>query len=89
MKGFTFTKPPSALRRAKLDNLAIVPASLLPFKAKWQAIANRLPKGNVLIILPTLDTSSRKTLEKVASLFKDKGHGVTTITAGQLKRISP
>lgn len=50
--GAGFTRPPLGLRRAKLDNLALVPASLLPFKAKWQRLANDLPEGNILIILP-------------------------------------
>jgi hypothetical protein len=38
-----------------LDNLALVPASLLPFKAQYQHLANTLPKGDILIILPATD----------------------------------
>src|SRR5205823_3714796 len=34
------TSPPKALRRAKLDNLTLVPGHLLPFKAQYQRIAN-------------------------------------------------
>ncbi len=34
---------PSPLRRAKLDNLALVTGNLLPYKAVWQAVANCLP----------------------------------------------
>ena len=50
----TFTNPPRALRRpdVRLDNLALVPVSLLPFKTEWQTVANRLPESGVLIILP-------------------------------------
>lgn len=76
-----FRRPPIAIRRAKLDNLAIVPASLLPFKAKWQEIANNLPEGDTLIVFPTSDSPSRKTLHKVTLLLKAKGQRVTTIPA--------
>src|SRR4051794_8587430 len=41
--------PPRSLKRAKFDNLALVPASLLPFKATWQQLANELPTGSTLI----------------------------------------
>ena len=77
------TNPPRALRcrGVQLDNLALVPASLLPFKAKWQAIANSLPEGDVLIILPASGTPSRKTLEKATSLLQSKGHRVTALPA--------
>ncbi|MCL5962552.1 MAG: hypothetical protein M1358_25105 [Chloroflexi bacterium] len=80
MKGFPFSRPPNALRRAKLDNLAIVPASLLPLKEKWQQIANSLPEDGVLIILPLATTPQRKTLENVVTLLESKGHKVTTIS---------
>lgn len=64
--GMRFTKAPLTLRRPglRLDNLALVPASMLPFKEKWQA-ANRLPEGDVLIILPQAKRQTRETLEKV------------------------
>ena len=41
--------PPKALRKAKLDNIALVPASLLFQKGKYQTIANNLPGQGVLI----------------------------------------
>jgi hypothetical protein len=34
--------PPRALPRARFDSLALVPASLLPFKVTWQRMANEL-----------------------------------------------
>ena len=39
-------------RSVRFDNLALVPASLLPYKAPYQAIANKFPRGGVLICLP-------------------------------------
>ena len=35
-------KPPRAIRKAKLDNIALVPASLLFQKGKYQIFANNL-----------------------------------------------
>ena len=39
------SSPPPALRKARLDNFALLPASLLPFKAEYQAIANQQAPG--------------------------------------------
>ena len=73
--------PPTALRRARLDNLALVPGSLLPFKQEWQALANQLPAGATLIVLPASDGAARATLQKVSRSLRAKGHTVATIPA--------
>ncbi|MDA8219827.1 MAG: hypothetical protein M0Z94_19685 [Dehalococcoidales bacterium] len=75
--------PPSALQRATVhfDNPALVPGNLLPFKAQWQKVANGLPAGTVLIILPVASPYSRKTLEEVANLMRAKGRPVAIVTA--------
>lgn len=77
--------PPKALRKAKLDNLTLVPGNLLPFKAKYQAIANDLPAGEVLVILPAGDRPVRKTIQTVVDLVRAKGQRVTTVSAEQLR----
>lgn len=79
--------PPRSLRRAKLDNLALVPGSLLPFKAKWQAIANELPSGDVLIVLPSQTQRQRKTFESVVDLMRAQGHRVTTVDGSEVSRV--
>jgi hypothetical protein len=76
--------PPRAVRQAKLDNVALVTGNLLPFKAHYQRIANALPAGDVLIVLPPTDTRLRKTLSAVVDLFRAKGQRVTTVSAEQL-----
>jgi hypothetical protein len=83
MKPYRFTKPPGALRRATLDNVALVPANLLPFKTQWQQIANRLPQGSTLIILPSSTSPQRKTFEKVATNLRERGKRVITLSAEQ------
>lgn len=79
-------QPPTALRRARLDNLALVPASLLPFKREWQALANALPEGDVLLVLPSTDGLSRMTLQTLAASLRARGRRVRTITADRLHR---
>ena len=76
-------RPPRRLRRpgVTLDNLAVVPANLLPHKAQYQAIANQLPQGEVLIVLPTADSPEKRILETAAAHFAAKGRHVTTIPA--------
>ena len=74
-------RPPRSLRRSDvhLDNVAIVPAHLLPCKATYQAIANNLPRGGVLLVLPTADTPEKRLLQTAAQRLKAKGRHVTTI----------
>ncbi len=65
----------------RLDNLALVPASLLPHKARYQRIANQLPPGAVLVVLPTEAGPERDALQTAAERVLAKGHPVTTIEA--------
>jgi hypothetical protein len=80
-----FSPPPRPLRTAQLDNLALVPASLLPYKAQWQLIANAMPEGGILICLPRRQGRQRETLARVARLFVGAGHRVTTVSAEQFE----
>lgn len=80
---YRLTAPPRAIRKARLDNIALVPASLLVHKEKYMAVANKLPTGSVLICSPTLPRQ-QQTLVKVANYFKYMGHQVTTLPASQI-----
>jgi hypothetical protein len=81
---FNLTNPPKSVRRAKLDNLALIPGSLLPYKHRWQKMLDGLPAGSRLIILPSADGSARRCLEKVSSALKARGCRVTTVPASEL-----
>jgi hypothetical protein len=81
MRQYRFRRPPAALRKAQLDNIALVPASMLPFKQQWQRMANRLPKGSTLIILPATMNRQRQTCESVAQHLRKAGKPVTTVSA--------
>jgi hypothetical protein len=75
-----FTMPPRAPSRrgVKLDNVALVPASLLPFKAEWQAIANDLPRGQILIVLPW-QAKPQRVAGVVAARLRMNGKHVTVM----------
>lgn len=72
-------KPPRAIRKAKLDNIALVPASLLFRKGKYQTIANNLPKGGILICQTGQKQRITTILEHVAQFFRQHGHFVKTL----------
>src|SRR6266571_4232257 len=74
---YHFSEPPARLKKAKLDNIALVPASLLKKKAIYQPIANTLPTGSVLVVPGTL--RQQKIMAKVTSFFRDHGRSVITM----------
>jgi hypothetical protein len=76
---YHFSRPPKALRKAKLDNIALVPASLLKHKGKYQTIANNLPGEGVLICETDKKERISHILESVAAFFRQNGHFVRTL----------
>ena len=89
MSHSSWRRGPRAVRRpqVQLDNTALVPASLLPRKAEYQALANELPRGEVLLVLPPADSRERSTMKRVAQLFRAKGRHVTVMTEERLPPI--
>ncbi len=85
----SWDRGPRALRRpqVQLDNITLVPAHLLPRKAEYQALANELPKGDILLILPPPESRERPTMERVAQLFRARGRHVTVLTEERLAPI--
>ncbi len=52
---YTLSRAPTAVRQAKLDTIALVPASFLSVPARKQqytTIAKHLPRGSVLLCPP-------------------------------------
>jgi hypothetical protein len=76
---YQIARAPRAVRRARLDNIALVPASLLPKKGKYQTIANNLPKVSVLICQTDKTQKISHILERVANLLRENGHVVKTL----------
>jgi hypothetical protein len=84
MKPFRFSRPPKELRKARLDNLVLVPASLLPFKEHYQQLANEQPQGTTLVVLPEETNPQRLALETVVTTLQAKGQRVATLAATQI-----
>ncbi len=82
-RSYAPSRPPQALRRVglQLDNIALVPASLLPLKDQWQRMANGLPAGDVLMVVPTGNSRLRKVLHTLSPVLKAHGWHITTLPA--------
>lgn len=84
---YRLSEPPARLKKARLDNISLVPASLLPFKGTYQPIANNLPIGSILCIAQT--TRQQKIMAKVTSFFRDHGRSVITMSLEKITRKIP
>ena len=82
---YRFSEPPERLRKARLDNIALVPASLLPLKGTYQSLANRLPTGSVLVVPGNAD--QQKIMEKVRSFFRGHGRQVISVPIEKVTRM--
>jgi hypothetical protein len=71
------SEPPERLKKALLDSIVLVPASLLPLKGTYQVLANRLPTGSMLVVPGTL--RQQKIMEKVRSFLQDHGRQVFSV----------
>ncbi len=71
---YTIGDPPQALKRAQMDNISLVPASLLSHKDKYQTIAGNLPRGGVLICETPRAPRIACILSQVAAFLREKGH---------------
>ena len=81
-----FSRPPQALRRAKPDSVALVPASMLPYKKQYQALASQLPRSSTLIVLPEAENRRSKTLAAVRTTLQARGHRVVSLARSSLLR---
>lgn len=58
----------------------LVPGNVLAEIGRWQALANDLPRGEVLIVLPESKPALRPLLATVATYFEASGHPVTMLS---------
>lgn len=77
------SQPPQALGTAHFDNLALLPANLLPFKAEYQVIANQQVPGTTLVVLPIGNSLPRRALEQVVTRMQARGQPVMVIQAAE------
>ena len=76
---YRISNPPKALRKARLDKIAFVPASLIFHKGKYQTIAKNLPGQSVLICQADKKERINTFLERVAVFFRLRGRFVRVL----------
>jgi hypothetical protein len=65
--------------RARLNNIAIVPASMLASQAQLKEQIKKLPRGRVFLCHTKENTKQRKVLERVKEVFWRFGYAVTLL----------
>ncbi len=69
-----------ALKRAQLDNITLLPASLLPFKEHWLRLADELPAHEALFVVPAGETRLKWSMRRLVPQLRARGRHVTTIS---------
>jgi hypothetical protein len=86
---YQFTNPPRAILNARLDNIAIVPASMLPLTKVLKNKVNTLPQGAVFLCYAEENPRQRKIIERVGETFREQGHTVRSMSVGEVNKTSP
>jgi hypothetical protein len=86
---YRLTHPPKALLKARLDNIAIVPASMLPLTKTLKEKVNTLPEGAVFLCYAAENPRQRKLLERVGETFREQGHAVRSMSMGEVYKTTP
>jgi hypothetical protein len=81
---YRLTNPPQALLKARMDNIAIVPASMLPLTKIVKEKVNTLPKGGVFLCYAKENSRQKKILERVEETFREHGHAVRSMSIGEV-----
>jgi hypothetical protein len=72
-----------------MDNIAIVPASMLPLTQTLKEKVNTLPKGGVFLCYAKGNSRQRKILERVGETFREHGHAVRSMSVGEVYKTTP
>jgi hypothetical protein len=75
--------------KGRLDNIAIVPASMLPLTKKLKEKVNTLPQGAVFLCYAEENPRQRKLLERVGEKFREQGHVVRSLSGGEVYKATP
>jgi hypothetical protein len=86
---YRLTNSPKAILKARLDNIAIVPASMLPLPQALKEKVNTLPKGGVFLCYAKENSRQRKILERVEETFREQGHAVKSMSVGEVYKTPP
>jgi hypothetical protein len=76
---YKLTRPPRALLRARHDNIAIVPASMLTGKESLNEKVKTLPRRQVFLCHTKENAKQQRILERVKEIFQRLGYAVTLL----------
>ena len=76
---YRLTRAPRAIRSARLDNIAIVPASMLASDKTLQEKVKTLPRRRVFLYHAKKNHKQKQILERVKEIFQRLGYGVTLL----------
>jgi hypothetical protein len=60
---------------------------MLPYKAAWQRLANNLPQGDALLVVPEGDDRLRHPMRLIAIQLRKQGRRVSTVASADLRSI--
>jgi hypothetical protein len=86
---YRLTNPPKALLKARLDNITIVPASMLPLTKQLKKKVNTLPQGAVFLCYAEENPRQRKLLERIGETFREQGHVVRSLSMRDVYKTTP
>ena len=86
---YRLTSPPKALLKARLDNIAIIPASMLPLTKTLKERVNTFSQGAVFLCYAEENSRQRKILERVEETFREHGHGVRSLSMREVNNPTP
>ena len=86
---YRLTNPPKALLKARMDNIAIVPASMLPLTQTLKERVNTLPKGGVFLCYARENSRQRRILERVEETFREQGYAVKSMSVREVYKTTP
>ena len=86
---YRITNPPKVLLKARLDNIAIVPASMLPLAETLKEKVSTLPQGAVFLCYAEKNSRQRKILARVEETFREHGHAVKSMSVAEVYKTSP
>jgi hypothetical protein len=77
---YKLVRPPRAIQGARLENIAIVPASMLAGKERLSEKVKRLPRRQVLLCHSKDNAKQKRILERVKEVFQRLGYAVTLLS---------
>lgn len=86
---YRLTNLPKALLKARMDNIAIVPASMLPLMETLKEKVNTLPEGGVFLCYAKENSRLQKILVRVEETFRERGHAVRSLSMREVYKTTP